>query len=115
MASATTLPEAAFQAYDNLSVDFAADALKDDLALFVNALLPTFPDQDPNGRPIANWLILIYALSDQMAATNASFVDLDTAANYIYKVCFLANNLNVQGLISNVQAAAVLTAYNSSF
>lgn len=116
MASAATLIEAAQTAYQNLAAKWNNGTLQARLALFVDDLLPTFPDGAPGGRPVADWLVLIDALqNDMIAAAFADPLALRNAALYVYKLCWMTNQLQVQVAITGAQAAAVLAAYNSRF
>jgi hypothetical protein len=112
--AAATLSEAAVTAAANLYTLLAAGTLKVKTAQFWAALIDTFPDSDPNDRPVANWLVLIAVLSDQMEAdvTYPQFTDM---VDLVYRICFLTKALNDEGLVDNAQAAAVLAQYNAKF
>lgn len=115
MATATTLPEAAFQAYSNLYTLYLANTLKTQVAAFCAAILPTFPDETPDGRPVANWATLLYVTSSQMPSSSVPYTSLNDAATQLYKLCFMAQALKDAGLITASQASAVLTQYNAKF
>lgn len=119
MATAADLEEAAGQATDNLSAKWVAGTLKTNLTAFYTALLPTFPESERASHPISNWLILIASITAKMEAGNSFLVvpytDLVTAANYVYRLCWMTNQLNVETVITGAQAAAVLAAYNTNF
>jgi hypothetical protein len=115
MAAATDLPNAAVTAADNLHTLWLAGTLKAKLIVFWVALLPLFPQSEQNNHPVSNWLTLIAALADQMPNSNVTYSDLDTAINYVYRLCWLANQLDTQALITTAQATAILTEYNADF
>lgn len=66
---------------------------------------------------MSNWLVLIASLADTMPSTNVSYSDLDTMIDYVYRICFLTNQLVTQTpmQITGAQAQAVLDAYNAQF
>lgn len=120
MATALTLTEAAQQAYGNLYALWSLGTLAARLELFVDDLLATFPDGNPGGRPVADWLTLIDALQADMTAGGATSAFVDPAsmrisASYVYKLCYMTNELQTDAAITGAQAAAVLAAYNSRF
>lgn len=116
MASAATLVEAAETAYENIWGEFVAGTLQAALASFVDDLLPTFPDDAVGGRPVADWLVLIDALQNDMnPAAQNDYSALRNAAVYLFKLCWMTNQLQTQNDITGAQAAAVLTAYNDNF
>lgn len=120
MASALTLIQAAQQAWDNLYAQWSTGDLKQQLELFVDDLLATFPDGNPGGRPVANWLTLLDALQQDMSqgGPGTAFSDpgaMRMAASYVYKLCYMTNELQTDTAITGAQAAAVLAAYNSRF
>ena len=115
MAAEPDLESAAFGAVDNLLPWLADNTLKSRLAAFAENLNDEFPDGTPNDRPVGNWLGLIAVVSDRMPAANVPFTEFMTSADYVYKICWMANQLDVQGLITPAQAAAVLAEYNANF
>lgn len=120
MAAEPDLEHAAVTAADHLYTLWLANTLKTALTTFWGSLIGAgaadkFPQDNANNHPVSNWLILIAALAKGMPASNVSYTDLDTAINYVYRVCWMTNQLDVQGLISSAQATAVLTAYNANF
>jgi len=114
---AATLPDAATIAADNLYTLYVGGTLKTKLTAFWGSILPTFPEQENNSHPVSNWLILIANLANQMPVANVPYAQLNAAIEYVYRVCFVAYQLNNQTpkLVSNVQAAALLAAYNAQF
>lgn len=112
MATATTLAQAAGQAYDNLHIRWEANALKATLDTFWRTVIDQFPESEPNSHPVSNWFILISALADGMASTNVPIDQLTQAANYVYRLCWVGNFLQGSGLISNAQATFLLSSYN---
>jgi hypothetical protein len=115
MAAEPTLSQAAYQAVNNLKPWWADNTLKTRLTTFAADLQATFPDQTPDNHPVGNWLAIIAALADQMPAAAVPFTSFMTAADYVYKMCWMTNQLDVQNLISAAQAAAVLAEYNADF
>lgn len=117
MTVAVSLPDAAVIAADNLYTLYIANTLKTKCTAFWQSIIDTFPDQDVNSHPVSNWLILIANTADQMPSANVPYRDLDNMINYVYRICFVASQLNSQTpkLVSNVQAAALLAAYNLQF
>jgi hypothetical protein len=115
MAAEVSLTAAAYNAVINLKPLWAANTLKARLTTFANDLQATFPDQISDNRPVGNWLGIIAALADQMPVAAVPFTDFMTAADYVYKACWMANQLDVQNLISAAQAAAMLAEYNADF
>jgi hypothetical protein len=115
MAAAATLLEAAGIAYDNLYVKWQLNQLKIRLTNFCSGVSPSFPDSDVNGRPIGNWLIPIRALAQDIPAVGVQLDDLTTAAQQIYRICYLGSQLEASGQITPAQAAALLLQYNGNF
>lgn len=122
MATATDLQEAAGQSFHNLFVLWApgGNNLRTAVAAFAAALLPVFPNSDAVGRPIAAWLILIASLAQQMpsvtAPTQIQYELLVTAADYVYRICWLgAKPTPGSPNITSAQQTALLVAYNANF
>jgi hypothetical protein len=122
MATAANLPQAAGQSFDNLFSIWqpGGNTLRTKVTAFEVALLPLFPDQDDVGRPIANWLVLIASSASQMPSVTAPaqipYEQLVTAADYVYRICWLAAKSTPQSpAISTAQQTAILTAYNANF
>lgn len=117
MAAAVNLVQAAGQTYQNLFPWYLNNTLKTRLTTFWNAILPTFPDQEPNSRPVADWLVLIASLADQMPTmvNSVPFASFDVATNYVYRLCYIGNFLTSRSLITPAQGAALLAAYNAAF
>lgn len=114
--AAASLPIAATEAFDNLRTLWLADTLKAKLIAFCQAILPVFPQSEVNSHPVSNWATLIYALATEMPATNVPYEGLATAADQVYRICWMANQLgNVQSLITPTQTTFVLTTYNAQF
>ncbi len=119
--SAPDLATAAGLAYDNLDTQWVALTLKPSLQNFWSAINPLFVEQTPNDHPISNWIALIAGVASECPAAASSadlpgqFQFLNAAAQYVYRICWLANYLEGQGLITSAQATAVLAAFNSSF
>jgi hypothetical protein len=112
MATALTLAQAAGQAFDNLHVRWLANQLKQTLTLFWETTLSEFPESEPSSHPVSNWLTLISGLADPMPVTNVPIDQLSVAANFVYRLCWMANFLQSTGGISNTQATFLLQSYN---
>lgn len=115
MAHATSLAQAAGQAFDNLNIHFQASQLKGTLALFAQATINIFPEADVNSHPVSNWITVIAALADQMPATNIPLEQLTESAEFVYRLCWMASFLQTTSpqQITNAQATALLGFYNT--
>jgi hypothetical protein len=113
MAIALTLAQAAGQAFDNLQVHWLANNLQTVLDQFWRQTIDTFPDGQPNGRPVANWLTIVAALADQMPALDVPLEQLTLAAEYVYRLCWMADFLQGNNNISTGQATFLLARYNA--
>jgi hypothetical protein len=112
MATATSLAQAAGQAYDNLHIRWLANGLQSTLTIFWQTTIDTFPEAAPNSNPVSNWLTLIAALAAPMPATNVPIDQLTQAAEFVYRLCWMASFLQSSGGITNTQAAFLLATYN---
>ena len=119
MATATTLEEAAGQAFDNLLGKWVAGTLKTNINTFCTTLLPSFLEQEQNSHPVSNWLTILVAAAADMQAGNSLLVvpyaNMVNAAGYVYRLCWMASQLVAQSSITGAQGAAILTAYNANF
>ena len=117
MTTALTLPQAAGLAFDNLQVKWliGGSLLKNRINQFWGFSKSLFPDQAASGRPVANWLTLIAGLESVMPSSQAPIGQLTTAAEYVYRTCWMAEALRVQSLITSAQATALLANYNGAF
>jgi hypothetical protein len=114
MATATTLAQAAGQAYDNLHIRWLANQIggtQGRLALLCQACLPIFPESLPGGLPVAHWLTVLFSLGVQLPATNVPIDQLTEAAQILYRLCWMAFALIGNG-ISSSQAAQLLAQVN---
>lgn len=113
MTLAATLPEAAGLAQQNLFPLWLADSLKTDVTAFAAALNASglFQNQMPNDHPMINWTSVISALGTRLPATAVSYLQLDEAIDYVFRICWMANTT----LYSTAQKTAVLAAYNAAF
>jgi len=112
--AAVDLPTAANDSFDDLHTHWLANTLKSALVAFYTPLLVTFPQQQQGAHPCSNWLVLIAALASEMPNTNVAYQDLITAADFMYRMCWITQQLgNVQTQITGAQATAVLTQYNA--
>jgi hypothetical protein len=115
VATATTLAQAAGQAYDNLHIRWLANQLGGPsgvIALFCKNALPVFPNSLPGGIPVANWLTIFYATGVEIPATNVPINQLTDAAEILYRLCWMASVLTNNG-ITTTQAAQLLAQYNT--
>lgn len=115
MATATTLSQAAGQAYDNLHILWLANQLggpSGRIALFCQNSLPLFPASLPGGTPVGNWLTVFYSLGVRLPATNVPINQLTESAQILYRLCWMAFVLIGNG-ISTAQAAQLLAQYNA--
>lgn len=118
MPPAATLVEAAEQSFTRLQTLFLAGTIKAKLTLFASRLLiATFPQAEPNNHPQSNWLTLLYVVASRMSSTPAdiTYDELEQSAEYLYRMCWMTDESNTEGLITNTQATAVLTEYNLDF
>jgi hypothetical protein len=116
------LQDAASNAYAHLGNTWKNGDLKTKLTAFYVAINGTFEEQTPNDHPIGNWIALIAGVAGEcpsaftdIADQYAQFPYLNAAAQYVYRLCWLADYLEDQLFISSAQAAAVLAAYNAQF
>lgn len=112
MATATSLAQAAGQAYDNLHIHWLANQLQQTLDSFWKATLASFPESEPSSHPVSNWLTLIAGLADTMPLTNVPLNQLTQAADFVFRLCWMASSLLSSGGISNTQANFLLSSYN---
>lgn len=122
MAGASTLAEAAGQAFANLFTlwKLGGTDMKDALTTFEVDLLPVFPDSDVVSRPLASWLILIASLSVRIPVVGPGealpYASLNAAADYVYRICWLGAKPTPQCPdITVAQQNALLLAYNTAF
>jgi hypothetical protein len=115
MATATTLDQAAGQAFDNLHIQWLANQLGGNsgrIALFCQNSLPIFPASLPGGAPVGNWLTVFYALGVTLPVTNVPIDRLTDAAQILYRLCWMAFSLIGNGITTS-QAAQLLAQYNA--
>lgn len=115
MPPALTLPQAAGASFDNLQLKWVSDNLKSSMTIFANGIRGVGSEQEPDTHPIRNWFALISSLADLMASFDVPIGDLTVSAEYIYRICWVTQQLLDQGLISSGQATAILTQYNIAF
>ena len=114
MATATTLPIAAGQAFDNLQLWWIIGALKTRIAFFCSTVNALFPQSVEATHPISNWVAVLFAIEEQMPVGIATITELTDAAEALYRMCWMTFTLINNG-ITPAQGAAVLAAYNGSF
>ncbi len=119
MASAATLKQAAGQSFDNLFTIWVGGGttLRDKLALFAREARLICTDSNPGGRPVANWATTIAAFASSIVVTfRPDRQVLSPAADYVYRICWLASSPTLQSpRISAPDQAALLAAYNATF
>lgn len=121
MATATTLEQAAKQAWANLAVLATAGTLRAQLIAFCTTVRPLFNGNagaNPGDHPTANWIAVLWAFADQMDAVADDWPALRVAADYVYRLCFMteqARTGNTPPLITQAQYDAVLASYNAEF
>jgi|SRR5262245_31551616 len=111
MAIATDLSRAAGQAFDNLHTRWLANQLLVNLTTFCQQAIQVFPQSLPNSNPVSNWITVLWAFSSQLAATNVPLEQLTQAAEYVYRLCWMAYSLIGNG-ITTAQASFLLGRYN---
>lgn len=79
--------------------------------------MAVFPEQNPKSRPVANWMAILTALTTNMPATNVTIIDLNESIIDGYRLLWITYALNTQAdqQVTNVQAAAVLAAFNTAY
>lgn len=116
---AANLQDAAGLAYTNVAKRWTLGQLRAGLSAFWPAINPSFPDDDLNNHPVGNWLALIAGLSSECPPDTGGTVDqfffMDTAAKYIYRLCWLGSYLLSVNLISAAQATVILNAFNAQW
>ena len=115
MATAPTLLAAAGQAFDNLYIRWQTNQLRVRVIAFCTAAALTFPDDNARSRPVGNWLIVIRGYVEPLPAVSIELDDLNALAQQIYRICYLASQLNTSGDVTNAQATALLANYNANF
>lgn len=123
MGTALNLTQAAGQSFVNLRNVWVpgGNLFRTSVGGFGAQLLPVFPDQEPVGRPIANWLTLITAIASQMpsvvAPTQVDYALYFVPSNdYIYRLCWLASKPSpLSPQITSAQQTAILNTYNTFF
>lgn len=112
MALATTLDQAAGQAFDNLSIHFDVNQLKFRVATFCTSSIGIFPQQNSESHPVSNWITVFAALAARMPTSNVPIDQLTEASEILYRLCWMAFVLIGNG-ISSAQASALLGVYNT--
>lgn len=117
MAAAGSLVQAAQQAWTNLDGFAAAGTLRTAIRNFCTTAEPLFPQDAEGNHPLANWLAVLRCFA---AGMNPNALDwtgqsLRTAAQYVYRLCHMGQQLSSQNAITAGQTAALLAAYNANF
>ncbi len=111
MTVAVSLQAAAGLAFDNLQVKWLGNQLPSSILLFCPNVKLIFHEQEANSHPCINWNTILWNLGAQMV-NPPPIAQLGLAAEYVFRMCWMTNQLQVQGLITAPQAAAVLLRYN---
>lgn len=119
MSVAVDLLDAANKAPQNLRAKWVANTLQTAVTNFAADLATTFVEQTPNDRPIGDWLAIIAAFAPSIlpfaSTTAGTITQVSLAYDYVYRLCKFAYYYHAQGLITNTQRTAILTAYNARF
>ena len=79
--------------------------------------MPIFPQSNLASHPCSNWLAIIAALTEDMPATDVSLEQLNECIFDVFRLLWITQALNAQSpqQVTNVQAAAVLAAWNTAY
>lgn len=114
MTAAPTLTAAAGRAFDDLQSRYVANQLKVTLDLFWRDIIETFPESEPASHPVSNWITVIAALAMAMPPPPLTpLTQLTSAAEAVYRLCWMTNFLRTTGAITATQGNLVLAAYNA--
>jgi hypothetical protein len=119
MATASTLAQAARQAWDNLQSLAVTNTLKAQVLAFTAAIKPAFADQAVlANHSITNWISVLEAQATIASATGGWPV-LRILAELVYRLCFQGDSVSTGGTnqftITPAQATLILTQYNAKF
>jgi hypothetical protein len=118
MTMAANLEQAAYLSYKQCDIRNDASTLITNFRAFIAAAEPIFGDGDPTVRPVGNWLVLMQALSVQMAGvgvgTVATLQAMNLAAEYLYRMCLSANGYQGCAVTTGAQRTALLAAWNAN-
>lgn len=109
---APDLPTAAKEAWDNLQPLAIAGTLRANLLAFCDTCIPLYPQGLIAGHPVANWLSVLQGFATTMASTPNEWPLLRIAADYLYRLCFMAAQLTSA---LPAETTATLNAYNANF
>lgn len=112
MATALTLTQAAKQTWENLTPLAIAGTLRQSLLTFCQTCIDLYPQPLTAGHPVANWLAILYGFATDMASTASEWPLLRIAADYVYRLCFMAEQLTTA---LPTETTATLAAYNANF
>ena len=115
MTTAALLQTDAGQAFDRLQTLWVANLMKQKIQIFCATSLPLFSDQTANDHPVINWLSVFSSLGNLMANSNVPITQLNTAAQYLYRTCWMTSFLVGAGLITNAQGLGVHGNYIGNF
>jgi hypothetical protein len=113
--AAVNLRQAALQAWDNMFPLCALGTLKAAINTFVTAIQGSFEQQRPSDHPILNWISILSGYNAQAEGDALDWTELRISCDYVYRLCFMASQADIQGLISSAQATVILNAYNANF
>lgn len=112
MAIASSLEQAAGQAFDNLQIRWLANGLKSAVTTFSSDTLVAFPQQQQLANPVSNWITVLSALGQDLTPTNVPIDLLTDAAEIVYRLCWMAATLRDNSNITTAQASFLLSRYN---
>lgn len=115
MAAAPDLRAASWTTSVQLNLAWVATTLGAKLIAFNSAASLIFDDNEPNDRPVGNWIVLLQATAASGTPGGYSIAQFDEACDRVARIC-MAGFLAVQtGRISSAKAAALLAAWNAQF
>lgn len=114
---AADLEAAAFESFDDLYTRLVASTVRVNVLAFCAQALPIFPDDQPDGRPVANWITILNTVANQWDTNAAdlllsSFDQFAYGALVMFKLCYIAFDFDGTQ-ITTAQATALLAAYNA--
>lgn len=115
MATAANLFQAGQQAWVNLAPLATAGTLHAKLLAFVTAIRPAFNEGAAGDHPVINWLTVLQAFIETMPVTAGHWPTLRVACDYLYRLCFMGEQSNVQVMITPTQYNLILDTYNAQF
>lgn len=119
MAMAVTLIQAAGLTLPQMRIKQLGTTLVADVETFITTSLALFPDAVPNNRPVANWLVPLSSIQEQMVTLaqdpSRAYQGMNLAADVVSKMCWAGSKMQDAGLITAGQETALLAAWNTAF